>query len=369
MDELKTEQVKTPAASGGTVSSTNQQYINQMYDKQLESQRAGLENAYNQSLAAAEQNQKQISQNFQSGANDLAAQYERNRANFNQAALRSGINTGAYSQAELARQSQYQRDFGSLRAQEAMAQAQAGMQVANLKSDYQTKIQQAIAENDYNRAAAMYKEFNEAQQRQQQNAATMGSAGDFSGYVQMYLNQGYSLEEAQRMADTLQGYWNSKNPDSALLAGRITMDEYNRIKNPTGGGGGGYGGGTPKKEEETKDGTDSEAFIKWANDLQRAATLADNPYATLEQIAAYNNLVVQGAANGYITNEEAKKGVSTSLGRLDFVPSNNAAAPTAPTTTAPKATATTTDSTAAKSRADSLAAKDKEEMELFGFTR
>ena len=364
MDELKNEQVKTPAANGGTVSSTNQQYINQMYDKQLEGQRAGLENAYNQSLAAAEQNQKQISQNYQAGANDLAAQYERNRANFNQAALRNGINTGAYSQAELARQSQYQRDFGSLRAQEAMAQAQAGMQVTNLKSDYQTKIQQAIAENDYNRAAAMYKEFNEAQQRQQQNAATMGSAGDFSGYVQMYLNQGYSLEEAQRMADTLQGYWNSKNPDSALLAGRITMDEYNRIKNPTGGGG--YGGYAPPKEE-TKDDTASEEFAKWSNDLQRAGILANNPNAGWDQIVAYNDLVAQGAAKGYITPEQAKAGFYKGGVNDTVVAAPTTSSTSSGTTTAPKTTATT--STAAKSRADSLSEADKSEMELFGFTR
>ena len=195
--------------------------INTMYDAQQQARLNELQNAYNLSRSDMQAAADQINPNFQRQANDLAVQYERNRRNFNEGAILNGINTGAGAQADLARASEYQRDFGNLRTAQANQMAEAERQMANLTASYQTNIQTALANNDYQRAAALLDEYNNGYERDLKNAQILAEFGDFTGYAGLY---------GQEQADNMFAIWASQNPDLAYLSGNITKDQRDNIK-------------------------------------------------------------------------------------------------------------------------------------------
>lgn len=254
-EELNTE----PKAPANT-SPLNEKYqqfvadntanINQMYDANRQSQLTGLESAYTQNLSDATAQKQTIDQNYNRAANDLAVQYERNRANQNLQAQMNGLNVGTGSQMGLALGSEYNRDFGNLRGQQAQAQVEQDRQIANIEAQYRLQVQQAIADNDLARAAALVDEANNrvnqltnAYQLQQQDlgnqAALLASAGDFSGYADM-------LGLTPDQTGLLQTQWTVQNPDLAYQSGMIDPNQYRAITgawprgySPAGGGRGG----------------------------------------------------------------------------------------------------------------------------------
>lgn len=147
-------------------------------------------------------------------------QYERNRRNFNQQAAGSGLNTGTASQAALAQNSTWQRDYGNLRTAEADALAKADQQMAALETQYKSAVASAIAENDYDRAKALMDEYGNQENRDAAMAKTLASYGDFSGYAKLYGD-----DAANNMAQ----YWIYSNPQLAYSMGKISADEYARL--------------------------------------------------------------------------------------------------------------------------------------------
>lgn len=143
--------------------STANQQTNNIYDANLNAQKLQLQGAYQQNLSDQEAAKGKIGGAYQTAANDLAIQYERNRRNLNEQALANGINTGVGSQQQLALNQQYQTNFGRLRGQEAGEMAEAERQIANLKNNYQNQIAQAVADNDYQRARALMDNYNNQQ--------------------------------------------------------------------------------------------------------------------------------------------------------------------------------------------------------------
>lgn len=209
----------TPAAGGSTSSYTTARTdaINKLYDAQQAQREAELKNAYQQNLSAQQAAQQKIAPQYRTAANDLGAQYERNRLNFARQAAASGINTGTAAQESLARAGQYQRDFGNLRQSEAEAQAEAERSMANLEASYKSSVASALAQNDYNRANALLNEYNNGYQRDLQNAQIAAQYGDFSLFGNLY---------GQEQADAMAALWRAQNPDLAYNTGRITADEY-----------------------------------------------------------------------------------------------------------------------------------------------
>lgn len=229
VEELKTAQaandaenkaVSVPAAP--TYSFKGADEINKIYDAQKDARLNELKTAYDQSKSEYTAAQEKIAPQYQNAANELAVQYERNRQNFNRQAAASGINTGAGSQAELARQGQYQRDVGGLRTAEADAQAEAARQLANFEAKYQADVAAAIANNDYQRAAALYDEYKNAQNMDLKNAQILAEFGDFSGYEKLY---------GKEQADNMFIIWASQNPLLAYNAGKITDAQYQNLIN------------------------------------------------------------------------------------------------------------------------------------------
>lgn len=243
----------------------NTDNINQMYDASKTSNLAGLESAYNTNLSNMEAQKADIDKQFNTAANDLGIQYERNRANNNLQAQMNGLNVGTGSQMQLAQASAYQRDFGNLRGQQAAQQTEQDRQINNVKSEYQLAVQKAIADNDLARAAALVDEANnqigqlqQAYQLQQADlgnqAALLAAAGDYSGYGNMY---GLSDDQVK----TLKTQWALQNPDAAFYSGVIDANEYNRLTGSwprgygpaVGGGGSGYNSFNDSWYAKTKD--------------------------------------------------------------------------------------------------------------------
>lgn len=220
----------TGGAAGGTTSSiTSPAYstartdaINQMYDSQAAARRQELRAAYDRQMSSAQAAADKIPQTYQQRANDLAVQYERNRRNLNQQAAGNGINTGTASQQALALNSAYQRDYGSIGRAQADAQAEAERNMANLTAQYESNIQSALAQNDYQKAAALLDEYNNAEQRNLKNAQILAEFGDFSGYAGIY---------GQEQADNMLAVWRAQNPDLALKIGNITQAQRDNLVN------------------------------------------------------------------------------------------------------------------------------------------
>lgn len=168
-------------------------------------------------------------------------QHERDRRNFNQQAAANGLNTGTASQAALAQNSAWQRDYGRLRTAQADAETAAQRGINDLTAQYKNNAATLTAENDYRRYAALLDEYNNQYQRDMQQAQTLAGYGDFSGYAGLY---------GQETADNMSRLWTAQNPGLAYNMGRITAEDYRRMTGsyppgytPPSTGGGYYGGG------------------------------------------------------------------------------------------------------------------------------
>ena len=194
--------------------------VTDLYDAKQQSQLTQLESAYQASRAEAEAARDKLPGQYRQQANDLAAQYERNRRNFNLQADASGLNTGAASQAALAQNSAYQRDMGALRTSQAEAMAEADRGIAELERQYQANVSSAIADNDYQRAQALMNEYNNGYSRDLNTAKTLAAYGDFSGYAGLY---------GQETANSMAALWKAQNPELAYNTGRMTAEEYKAV--------------------------------------------------------------------------------------------------------------------------------------------
>lgn len=203
-----------------TVDMDNRQRISDMYDAQIEAQRAALQEQGDQALSDAQANRDKIASLYNKQRNAASVDWERQRRNFLEGAATSGINTGAGSQAELSMMSMYQRAQNDLGAAQAQAEADADRNIADIKRSTQASINEAIAKNDYQKAAALLDEYNAEYNRAVERAEALGQYGDFSGYAALYGD-----EAAAQMRYT----WIMSNPEIALAMGQITQQQYTQL--------------------------------------------------------------------------------------------------------------------------------------------
>ena len=277
----------------------NTDQINSMYDAQKQSQLAGLESAYNQSMSNAQAARDAIPQQYQARANDLATQYERQRRNLNQQAAANGLNTGAGSQMHLALGSNYNRDYGNIRTAQQQALDTADRGIRDLQSAYQSQVQQAVANNDYERAQALLAEYKNQYQRQLQQAQTLASYGDFSAYLNI---PGYS----QGQVDNMRNAWIASNPQLAYNTGAISADQYYQMtgKWPAGytqPGAGGYTPGYTPKTPKTPEAPESGSLVGSISDALAgtAPAVMANPYNPLVAAAGAAGGIAAGVVGHY----------------------------------------------------------------------
>lgn len=213
---------------------------NAVYDAAKAASLAALETAYNQSRLEAEAALGKIPGTYQAKANNIAANAAKEKLSFNEQAAYSGLNAGNGSQAALAMSNQLQNDLTSVRVAEANAEAEIQRQLTSLYIKYQDSIAEAVANNEYERAAALLAEYKAAAQsvvdtaqnqaalnldvadfnrttnqtneqnnynKQLELAQALAQLGDYSGYIPLGMSEAKAAE--------LHRTWLAANPKTA----------------------------------------------------------------------------------------------------------------------------------------------------------
>ena len=138
--------------------SSQADYIKAMYDASQKAQEEALRASYEKNTGALDYQQGKLAPTYDAAANNAGAQAAIQRANFNESANASGLNTGAGSQAELSMRNAEAANIASIRKAQADAQADLDYQRSQLTLEYQNAIREAIAKNELQKAQALYEE-------------------------------------------------------------------------------------------------------------------------------------------------------------------------------------------------------------------
>ena len=186
-------------------------YINSLYSAAQEKALAALKTAYDNNTATVDAQAAKIPGIYHESENAVAANNAHSRQNMNEYFAANGLNNGAAGQAQLSQNNVYQKNIGSLEEAKATALNDVETQRTQISTQYQNAIAEAIANNNYEQATALYNEavrvdesivstaLNQAQLNYQyatlnQNQAQFNTSnqisaadnlaqyGDFSGY-------------------------------------------------------------------------------------------------------------------------------------------------------------------------------------------
>ena len=232
----------------------NEEYINKMYDSSLSSQKEALKQNYDQSTTDLEREQQK--QQKATDANLTRTYVEANKAakNYNEVQNAYGLTSGAMAQARLAQDNQLQGDLTAIRAAQQSVDADIERQRTLLSQQYASAIAKAQADNDFQRAQALYKAAKDDEDRllQQQKEAgnLMASVGDYSILANIY---GLTPEQLALLSgngsggasggwsalkDAIAAYWKDRKPNPDQNAGEPETGEglnpglYNRAFDP-----------------------------------------------------------------------------------------------------------------------------------------
>jgi len=194
--------------------------VNSIYDNALNTQKSSLQNAYNNSMQV--QNQAAAdTQNLYAGANQgLARQSAQTQRSMDQFADVRNLNRQAGSQQALSLGLASRNAANAMAARQNQAMAEAERQKAMATTNYNNQVQQALANNDYRRAAALLDDYNNQAARMEKDAAILASFGDFSGYGQLY---------GDSTANSMRDLWLAQNPDIAYRTGAIDANRYHQM--------------------------------------------------------------------------------------------------------------------------------------------
>ena len=190
-----------------------------MYSAAQEKALAALKTAYDNNTATVDAQAAKIPGIYHASENAVAADNAQQRQNMNEYFAANGLNNGAAGQAQLSQNNVYQKNIGSLEEAKATALNDVETQRTQISTQYQNAIAEAIANNNYEQAKALYDEavrvdesivstaLNQAQLNYQyatlnQNQAQFNTSnqisaadnlaqyGDFSGYKALGYSDG-----------------------------------------------------------------------------------------------------------------------------------------------------------------------------------
>lgn len=214
----------------------SQSGINKLYDTNLNNQKQGLLDAYNQNVQAAGQQKQDIQNAFNKANYSIGVQNNRNDTNLTQFADVRDVNTGFGSQHRLNLNNARANANAKTEFAQNQAMMEADRQAALVETNYKNQVAAALADNDYKRAAALMDDYNNQNKWREAQAAQLASFGDFQAYHDLY---------GKDTADTMQTMWNAQHPEEAYRLGRISPNTYRQItgKWPKGYSPAGYMGG------------------------------------------------------------------------------------------------------------------------------
>ena len=147
------------------------QYIRDMYDANSASQLAALKSTYEQNVLDYQAQDDLISAEAQRQRNQAASQNDLQRMYMNEMGIMQGLNTGATGQMALAQSAVLQGNLASIGTQEQQALSDSALERSKLKAQYSAAVDQAVAQNNYELANALYQEYVRQDNLAQQKAA------------------------------------------------------------------------------------------------------------------------------------------------------------------------------------------------------
>lgn len=260
--------------SGGASGGYNS-YLEQMYAAALESQLANLKASYDQNISDLDASKVTVDDTYTEQKRQTTGTAAQSAANWREMANAYGLNSGAIGQAALAQNNQLQSNLNTLESAQAAAQAEIERQRTLLGQQYQLQINQAIADNNFELASALYQEAvrqDEALRQQQQFAANLALQYAQMAMQQSQFDQSLALDYAK-----------------AGLTGSSASDTYIPVADDVG------------SLEQSKNAKDLEERLGVLTGLSR-----EQKYSVIEE----------AVLNGQITDAEGKR-----LARLyGFVP-------------------------------------------------
>ena len=145
-----------------------------MYAAALEAQMAQLKSSYDQNISELDASKGKVDDTYTEQKRQTTGTNAQEAANWREMANAYGLNSGTIGQAALAQSNQLQSNLNTLESAQAAAQAEIERQRTLLGQQYQLQINQAMSENNFQRAEALYQEAVRAdealRQKQQFNA-------------------------------------------------------------------------------------------------------------------------------------------------------------------------------------------------------
>ncbi len=225
-------------------------YYQQMYDEQTAANNAAYEAAAARAREATQQNIEALNQGYQGTNRQLYRDYMQHQRTLPQEMAARGYSGGLSESAQLRLRNSYEE---GLNENERARLAQENSANANLAQQlYEAQATATAANQQANQQRLGYlTQLQELQyQDLQPRAATLASAGDFSGYEGL----GYSPEQVSY----LESVWARQNPALAYSMGKISAGDYYKLTGayPPGYSAGSsspsYSGGGPKTEPKGK---------------------------------------------------------------------------------------------------------------------
>lgn len=197
MAEEKIETVKQPAGTAGgswydnlTNKPKDAAYINKMYDGSLESQKQTLASGYENNVSNIDASMEKQQKATDANLNRTYVESAKAAKNYGEVQNAYGLTSGAMAQARLAQDNQLQADLTALRAAQTDSDAQFERQRNLLAKEYSAAIAKAQADNDYQRAQALYNaakaDEDQLMQMQKEAGNLMAGVGDYSILAKLY---------------------------------------------------------------------------------------------------------------------------------------------------------------------------------------
>ena len=165
-------------------------YINKMYDDSLESQKQTLASDYENNVSNIDASMEKQQKATDANLNRTYVESAKAAKNYGEVQNAYGLTSGAMAQARLAQDNQMQADLTALRAAQTDSDAQFERQRNLLAKEYSAAIAKAQADNDYQRAQALYAaakaDEDQLMQMQKEAGNLMAGVGDYSILAKLY---------------------------------------------------------------------------------------------------------------------------------------------------------------------------------------
>lgn len=201
------------------MATTDEQYIEKIYDSQKQSALNALKSAYDNNVSSVDTAKQNTDTTAYNAKREAAGNAAVTRQRLNETFAANGLNTGAMGQANLALLNQKAAELNDIEVKRVAAQAEFDRQKAQLAQTYQTEVKNAILNNDADKAAALYKLYQQQQQEAAAAAARRVGSGTDS-LLDLAASTGGSAKRISTRAEAKEELANRRKN------GEITETEY-----------------------------------------------------------------------------------------------------------------------------------------------